>query len=116
MEHAVTRDGGATVVSFEGDIDLESSPEARRVLLDCVGRGGRVLVVLERVTYIDSSGVASLVEAFQRARRSHVDFALVSARRERPAVRAFLDALASAECREALEEAGFRAAPQPPTA
>ena len=72
------RDSGATVVSFEGDIDLESSPEARRVLLDCVGRGGRVLVVLERVTYIDSSGVASLVEAFQRARRSHVDFALVS--------------------------------------
>ena len=78
MEHAVKRDGGATVVSFEGDIDVESSPEARRVLLDCVGRGGRVLVVLERVTYIDSSGVASLVEAFQRARRSNVDFALVS--------------------------------------
>ena len=40
----------------------------------------------------------------------HYDFALVSSRRERPAVRAFLDALASAESRAALTRAGFRPA------
>jgi putative molybdopterin biosynthesis protein len=38
----------------------------------------------------------------------HYDFALVIARKKRPAVQAFLDALASEESRAALERAGFR--------
>jgi putative molybdopterin biosynthesis protein len=40
----------------------------------------------------------------------HYDFALVSARKQRPAVQAFLDALASEESRTALMRAGFRPA------
>jgi putative molybdopterin biosynthesis protein len=40
----------------------------------------------------------------------HYDFALVTARKQRPAVQAFLDALASDEGRAALEQAGFRPA------
>jgi putative molybdopterin biosynthesis protein len=40
----------------------------------------------------------------------HYDFALVAARRERPAVQAFLQALASDEGRAALTQAGFRPA------
>ncbi|SHK10128.1 molybdopterin molybdochelatase [Bradyrhizobium lablabi] len=40
----------------------------------------------------------------------HYDFALVTARKQRPAVQAFLQALASEESRAALEGAGFRPA------
>jgi putative molybdopterin biosynthesis protein len=40
----------------------------------------------------------------------HYDFALVSARRDRPAVQAFLESLASPESRDALARAGFRPA------
>lgn len=40
----------------------------------------------------------------------HYDFALVTARKQRSAVQAFLDALASEEGRAALEQAGFRPA------
>ena len=40
----------------------------------------------------------------------HYDFALVKARKQRPAVQAFLDALASQDGRAALERAGFRPA------
>jgi putative molybdopterin biosynthesis protein len=40
----------------------------------------------------------------------HYDFAIVQARRDRPAVRAFLDALKSEEARAALTRAGFRPA------
>jgi putative molybdopterin biosynthesis protein len=40
----------------------------------------------------------------------HYDFALVTARKQRPAVRAFLDALGSDEARAALGRAGFRPA------
>jgi putative molybdopterin biosynthesis protein len=38
----------------------------------------------------------------------HYDFALVTARKNGPAVQAFLAALASAESRAALQQAGFR--------
>jgi putative molybdopterin biosynthesis protein len=40
----------------------------------------------------------------------HYDFALVTARKQRPAVQAFLEALASKEGRAVLEQAGFRPA------
>lgn len=40
----------------------------------------------------------------------HYDFALVTSRKQRPAVQAFFDALGSAEVRKALEQAGFRPA------
>jgi anti-sigma B factor antagonist len=78
MEHSVREEGGAVIAAFQGDVDLEQSPKAREVLLECVGRGRRVLVDLSGVSYIDSSGVASLVEAFQRAKKSGVEFALVA--------------------------------------
>jgi putative molybdopterin biosynthesis protein len=40
----------------------------------------------------------------------HYDFALVTARRQRPAVQEFLAALRSDESRTALQRAGFRPA------
>jgi anti-sigma B factor antagonist len=73
----VTECQGLLLIALEGDVDLETSPLARRVLLDAVGGGRDVLVDLSRVSYLDSSGVASLVEAFQRARKARSDFALV---------------------------------------
>ena len=45
-------------------------------MLDCVGMKSAVLVDMSGVSYIDSSGVASLVEAFQSARKSQTAFAL----------------------------------------
>ena len=46
--------------------------------------------------------------AFIPFAEEHYDFALVTARKQRVAVRAFLDALASDEGRAALTKAGFR--------
>ena len=77
MEHSTTEESGALIVSLQGDVDLETSPRAREVLLDSVGRSKSVLVDLSGVPYIDSSGVASLVEAFQLAKRNDTEFALV---------------------------------------
>jgi putative molybdopterin biosynthesis protein len=48
--------------------------------------------------------------AFIPLTEEHYDFALVAARKSRPAVLAFLGALASPETRIALEQAGFRPA------
>ncbi len=78
MEHEVRREAGGRVVSLSGDIDLQQSPKAREVLLAAVGQGDPVVVDLSGVDYIDSSGVASLVEAFQLAKRGGVAFSLAA--------------------------------------
>ena len=78
MKHAEKEEQGKWVISLEGDVDLSSSPEARAVLLKGVEQGHSVLVDMSEVSYIDSSGVASLVEAFQNARRKGTGFALVA--------------------------------------
>ena len=77
MNCEIRHEGGVAVVSLSGDVDLESSPAVRAALLDCVGMKRGVLVDMSAVSYIDSSGVASLVEAFQTARKSDTRFALV---------------------------------------
>ena len=78
MEHAVRDEQGRAVVSFQGDVDLEHSPKAREVLLRCVAEGRDVFVDLSAVSYIDSSGVASLVEAFQASKKIGTRFVLVA--------------------------------------
>lgn len=78
MKHQVREDKGHIIVSFEGDVDMQNSPEARSVLLKSLEKNMPVLVDLSQVSYIDSSGVASLVETLQTAKRNNCGFALVS--------------------------------------
>lgn len=78
MEHTLRVESDALVVAFSGEVDLEHSPKAREVLLEGVEQGKDLYVDLSGVTYIDSSGVASLVEAFQRAKGAGTDFVLVA--------------------------------------
>jgi anti-sigma B factor antagonist len=79
MKHEVKDEGKAVVVAFQGDVDLESSREARKILLEAAGRKKALLVDLAGVTYIDSSGVASLVEALQTTKKNGQHLALVAA-------------------------------------
>jgi len=78
MNYQTREERGAMVVAFEGDVDLQSSPDARKVLLEAVGKGMPIMVDLSGVGYIDSSGVASLVESFQAARKAGQNLILVS--------------------------------------
>lgn len=78
MDHSLREQDGTWIVELHGDVDLRNSPEAREVLLDAVGRGGRVLVDLSGVDYMDSSGVASLIEALQQSKQSKGSFALAA--------------------------------------
>src|SRR5258708_738150 len=60
------------------------------------------------MTIAPVAGAAGL--GFTPLAEEHYDFALVSARKQRPAVQAFLEWLASEETRAALQRAGFRPA------
>lgn len=59
-----------TVFDVSGDIDLATSPELRKALLRELRelRMPRVVLNLKDVHYIDSSGVASLVEGLKASR------------------------------------------------
>ena len=79
MKHEVTRTEDRIIIALNGEIDLESSPKARELLLGSVAGEKSLLVDLSAVTYIDSSGVASLVEALKAARENGTRFALAAA-------------------------------------
>src|SRR3954469_23239212 len=74
----ITESEGRLIVALEGEIDLEQAGAVRRALLDALKKGRNVLVDLSQVTYIDSSGIASLVEGLQVAKKQKIDLALVS--------------------------------------
>ena len=60
----------AVIVALSGDVDMATSPEARRVFLDLVDKKTpKILVDLSAVSWMDSSGVATLVECFQNTRK-----------------------------------------------
>ena len=69
---------GFAVVSLNGEVDLDKSPDARKVILACLKKQKHVMVDLSAVEYIDSSGVASLVESFQYARSNNLEFELIN--------------------------------------
>ena len=78
MGYEVRTEGDTTIVVLSGDVDLDNSPKVRSILLESVGLKRGVLVEMSGVSYIDSSGIASLVEAYQSARGGNTPFALVA--------------------------------------
>ena len=65
------------MIGLCGEVDLSCSPQAREQILKELKKGKKIFVDLSAVEYIDSSGVASLVEGFQMARSQNQAFALV---------------------------------------
>ncbi|HIJ37719.1 MAG TPA: STAS domain-containing protein [Rhodospirillaceae bacterium] len=76
MTFAIVADAQATIIAVTGEIDLGNSSELRREVLGKLAEGRAVAVDLAGVAYIDSSGVAALVEAYQASRQRHLGFYL----------------------------------------
>jgi anti-sigma B factor antagonist len=89
MNSCNTRQEGAfKVVAIGGEVDLSWSAEIRSAILNALRGEDGVLVELSAVSYIDSSGIAALVEGYQRAKAGNLQFGLFSIS---PAVRAVLE-------------------------
>ena len=69
---------GITVVELSGEVDLRHSPTLRKALMEMMFDRRPVVVDLAAVTYVDSSGVAGLVEAYQMARKNGTRFVLAA--------------------------------------
>ena len=78
MQISARRIDKTTVFDVTGDIDLANSPEVRKALLKELKelKTPRVVMNLSKVRYIDSSGVASLVEGLKASRNSGSRFIL----------------------------------------
>ena len=62
--------GEITIVDLVGQIDLGSSPALRTTLLNSLKTANHMAINLGGVSYIDSSGIASLVEVLKEAQNT----------------------------------------------
>ncbi|HTU35258.1 MAG TPA: STAS domain-containing protein [Candidatus Acidoferrum sp.] len=78
MDIVTRHEGEATILALSGDITLYNTPEVRKAILGLLKekRVAQLLVDMRAVRYIDSSGVASLVEGLKASRDLGSRFAL----------------------------------------
>ncbi len=69
MEISTREISGIPVMVIIGDVDLSSSPQVRTVLLELSGKRPLTVVDMSGVGSIDSSGIASLLEGHQLAKK-----------------------------------------------
>ena len=79
MQISARRHDKTTIFDVIGDIDFANSPEVRQSVLREIReiRASRVVMNLSQVRYIDSSGVASLIEGLKASRDLGSRFILV---------------------------------------
>ncbi|HRK33407.1 MAG TPA: STAS domain-containing protein [Candidatus Hydrogenedentes bacterium] len=80
MELSKADDGsGKHTITIVGEIDLYTSPKLRSAITESVPAASRALhVSLASVEYMDSSGVATLVEGLRAAMERNLEFVLLS--------------------------------------
>lgn len=72
---------GTTVVTVRGDLDLATAPRLRDAAVGRLMDGDRRLVIdLDGVEFLDSTGLGTLVAILKRARTLGADLALVVTR------------------------------------
>ncbi len=77
MKTAIRERSETTIVDVTGDIDMVTSPSLRKTLLESLKKTPRLVVNLSEVRYVDSSGIASLVEVLKAARKTEKRLVLV---------------------------------------
>ncbi len=64
------------VIYISGEVDLSNSSEIRKTILSALKTTAEVVVNLAKVQYIDSSGIAAMVEGLQFANSNGKTFKL----------------------------------------
>ena len=79
VEIATQKSDAGFLMSLTGDVDMNSSPDVRSTIGELFRQGsGRALLInLSGVRYMDSSGIATLVEAMQNCMKKGMKLRLV---------------------------------------
>ena len=67
------------LLHLTGEVDLHNSPEVRRCLLEILDQGYPVIVDFSDLKYIDSSGMATLVEGLNIANKKNLSLTIAGA-------------------------------------
>ncbi len=71
-------EAGATVLTVGGELDVAASPQFSEKLNDVIRlKGGDVVIDLTRVSFVDSTGLAVLLNALRRLTRARRRMAVV---------------------------------------
>lgn len=77
MKVQIKDNNNITMILLQGDLDFHSSPNLRKDLAKLVEKqASKIVFDLGRVDYIDSSGLATFVELYQKTKRYGGKFAL----------------------------------------
>ncbi len=77
MKVNVRQRGQTTILDVDGQITFESTPGLREHLMNALKEKNPLLVNLSRVAYMDSSGIATLVEGLKAAQSQKTSFGLI---------------------------------------
>ncbi|MCU7959847.1 MAG: STAS domain-containing protein [gamma proteobacterium symbiont of Bathyaustriella thionipta] len=78
MQVELSERDGYTILAVEGEVDFHCSPDLRKKILQVLDDSGDLILDMGGISYIDSSGVASLVEGLQHARDHKKQFLLAN--------------------------------------
>lgn len=67
-----------TLLHCEGELDLATAPNLRQLVLDNVKPGAKIVIDLEKVTFVDSTGLGVLVGAVKRVSAQQGELILVA--------------------------------------
>ena len=76
MKISVREVGAAKVVEVDGEVDLGTSPDLRRTLFESLSTARKLALNLAAIRYIDSSGIATLIEVLKRSQNLKKEFVL----------------------------------------
>ncbi|MHC8442057.1 MAG: STAS domain-containing protein [Candidatus Eutrophobiaceae bacterium] len=78
MDIQISNTDDIIVLKISGEVDLAVAPKVRNTLLKNIKEGGTLLLDLSAIDYIDSSGIACMVEGMQESNKKNAAFALIS--------------------------------------
>jgi anti-sigma B factor antagonist len=76
MKISIRDVGQAKIVEVDGDVDLGTSGDLRRTLFATLPHTPTLALNLKAIRYIDSSGIATLIEVLKDSQRLNTRFVL----------------------------------------
>lgn len=79
MKYTQIKKNNSTVCTLSGEINLESSPDLRKFCAQLLAKGEKNMILnFKDVSYVDSSGLATLIELFQKIKEKSGSLKLCS--------------------------------------
>src|ERR1700683_2923305 len=76
MNMSVRTSENTRIVDVAGDVDLSGTPQLRKLLFESLKEAPKVVMNLTAIRYIDSSGIAVMIEALKESQRLKRQFVL----------------------------------------